>query len=221
VATAWLDLVPLSGAAVPPTVAGVGSPGPTVAGKPTAIGQMFRVDLGNGAVGHYLLTADGMAPLTDTEYLLQRARPGSTGETAITAADLAGTTRRTPVSPLTDLPGTPPKARSTQDGAAVCVEYDGRPDRGPTVVLTDPPAGDDGNLTVRVPPGGGALLLPHIDADPLRQQGVLVDERGIAYAVDATDITTLGYSPDQAVTMPPAMVALLPTGPALVRPQRR
>jgi hypothetical protein len=188
-----------------------------VAGKPTSVGQMFQVDLGNGAVGHYLMTAGGMAPLTDTEYLLERARPGSAGETAITSADLAATTQRTPVHPLTTLPATPPKPRSAPDGAAVCVEYTGRPDRGPTVVLADTYATPAGKVTVRVPPGGGALLLPRTDADPLRQRGVLVDERGVAYPVN---VTTLGYAIDQACVMPPALVALLPTGPALARPER-
>ncbi|WP_432990131.1 type VII secretion protein EccB [Dactylosporangium sp. CA-233914] len=220
VGAAWLDLIPLSGTAGPPTVEGDGGNGPTVAGKPSSIGQMFLVDLGNGKVGHYMMTRGGMAPLTETEYLLQRARPGSVAETAIGAADLAATPQRTPVHPLTTLPATPPRPRSTPDGAAVCVEYTGRPDHGPTVVLS-PDYARPGTVaaTVRVSPGGGALLLPRLDGDAAQLPAVLVDERGIGYPLAGRDISTLGYAAAQAVVMPSALVALVPAGPALVRPE--
>lgn len=225
VAQSWLDLVPLAGTAGPLSVPGHGRPGAAVAGRRASVGDLFRVDLGNGPVRHYLMTTDGLAPLTDTEYLLQSARPGSTGETTISPADLASAPRRTPVRPLTVLPATPPQARAVPEGAAVCVEYTGRPGSGPTVGLaaagstpTAAGGGTAGGVMVRVPPGGGALLLPHPEADPSRQQGALVDERGIAYPVKGSDISTLGYVPQEAVVMPPALLALLPTGPALARP---
>ncbi|MEU5941626.1 type VII secretion protein EccB [Micromonospora sp. NPDC047548] len=227
VATAWLESIPLGGTAGPPRVAGAGGAGPRVAGRPTSIGQMFAVDMGNGTFGHYLMTTDGLAPLTETEYLLQRARPGSARETAITAAELVAAGQRSPVRPLTTLPATPPKPPSTSEGAVVCVEYAGQAGEKPAVVLataTGMPTGDSGGktaVTVRVTPGGGALLMPRTSADTdlWRQQGLLVNERGIAYPISGSDVTTLGYSLDQAVVMPTALVAMLPAGPALVRPE--
>ncbi|MEV5764330.1 type VII secretion protein EccB [Micromonospora sp. NPDC052213] len=229
VATAWLESIPLGGTVGPPKVARAGGAGPRVAGRPTSIGQMFGVDLGNGTVNHYLMTTDGLAPLTETEYRLQRATPGGARETAITPADLAAAGQRSPVRPLTTLPATPPVPPSMPEDAVVCVEYAGRADEKPTVVLvsgTGMPTGGSGGktaVTVRVPSGGGALLMPPADAetDRWRQQGLLVNERGIAYPIMGGDVTTLGYSLDQAVVMPTPLVAMLPPGPALVRPEGR
>ncbi|GAB3156666.1 hypothetical protein GCM10027290_54870 [Micromonospora sonneratiae] len=226
VSAAWLDLIPLDGTAGPPSVAGAGGAGPTVAGRPTSIGQMFAVDMGNGTVGHYLMTTGGLAPLTETEYLLKRATPGSVRETSITAADLAAAGQRSPVRPLTTLPATPPEPPPTPEGFVVCVEYAGRADEKPTVVLgaaTGTPTGQGAGkpvATVRVTPGGGALLMPPASAgaDPYRQRGLLVDERGIAYPISGSDIPTLGYSLDQAVVVPTGLVAMLPLGPVLARP---
>ncbi|WP_432842788.1 type VII secretion protein EccB [Dactylosporangium sp. CA-092794] len=220
VGTAWLDLIPLSGTAGPPTVEGAGGQGPAMAGRPSTIGQMFGVDLGNGKTGHYLMTGGGMAPLTETEYLLQRARPGAAAETAISAAEMAATPQRAPVRPLTSMPATPPRPRTAPQGAAVCVEYTGRPYGAPAVVLSpDFAHGTTGATTVRVAPGGGALLLPRLDGDVAQLPAVLVDERGIAYPVAGRDIGTLGYTAAQAMVMPPALVALVPAGPALARPE--
>ncbi|MGW1062325.1 type VII secretion protein EccB [Micromonospora rubida] len=234
VTPSWIDLIPLAGTAGPAVLPGAGKPGRTVAGRRTSVGDLFSVDLGNDTVGRYLMTVDGLAPLTATEYMLERARPGSTEETTITAAELAATARRAPARPLTTLPPKPPRPRSTSDGASVCVEYTGRPDRGPTVVLTTggsaPSAADGGataggrtkpRVTVRVAPGGGALLRPPGEAPAWPAQpppNTLVDERGVAYPVAVADLTTLGYTPGQAVVMPPALVGLLPAGPALARP---
>lgn len=234
VASDWLDLIPLAGTAAPPTVSGAGGVGPAVAGRPTSIGQMFAVDMGNGTVGHYLMTTDGLAPLTETEYLLERAVPGSAGPTSITAADLAAARQRSPVRPLTTLPATPPKVPSTSDGTAVCLEYAGQAGEKPTVVLASTTTGTaTGALsgvgggktaaTVRVTPGCGALLVTSTGtaSNPATQQALLIDERGTAYPVGGGDVSTLGYSLDQAVVMPTALVDMVPTGPALVGPEGR
>ncbi|WP_320065626.1 type VII secretion protein EccB [Micromonospora sp. RTGN7] len=228
----WLDLIPPAGTVGPPVVPGAGERGRTVAGRRTTVGDMFRVDLGS-TIGHYLMTTEGLAPLTDTEYLLERARPGSTGEATITAADLAANARDASARPLTTLPVSPPKPRATPDGAAVCLEYSGR-SQGPAVVLTAAtaaPAATDGpvraagsgkpRVAVRVLPGGGALLRPpgKDPAWPAQQRPhTLIDERGVAYQVAVVDLAALGYSADQAVVMPTALVSLLPIGPTLVRP---
>jgi len=227
VATTWLESIPLGGTVGPPAVAGAGGAGPRVAGRPTSIGQMFAVDMGNGTVGHYLMTTDGLAPLTETEYLLRRATPGAARETAITAADLVAAGQRSPARPLTTLPATPPAPPSIPEDVVVCVEYAGKAGEKPTVVLaseTGMPTGGSGGktaVTVRVPPGGGALLMPpaKTETDRWRQQGLLVNERGIAYPIMGGDVPTLGYSLNQAVDMPTALVAMLPAGPALVRPE--
>lgn len=234
VAAEWLDLIPLAGTAGPPTVSGAGGAGPKVAGRRSSIGQMFAVDMGNGTVGHYLMTTGGLAPLTETEYLLERAMPGSAGPTSITAADLATAGQRSPVRPLTTLPATPPKPPSTSDNSAVCVEYAGQSGEKPTVVLasatgtstgaaTTGGGGGKTTATVWVRPGGGALLRVSSGAttDSSRQQALLVDERGIAYPIDGGDVSTLGYSLDQAVVMPTALLAMLPVGPGLTRSEGR
>jgi type VII secretion protein EccB len=223
----WLALLPLAGDAGPPTVAGAGQPGPAIAGHGTTIGQMLRVDMGNGGLGHYVVTGDGPVALTDTEYLLQRARPGSFGETAISPAALSASLPGTPAHPLTALPANPPRPRSVPEGAWICVEHTGRPDQALTIGFASAQpglgAGSGGNapgVVVRVRPGGGALLvLPNAGTDRLPPQVLLVDERGVAYPVAAMDLNTLGYAVELAVVMPPPVVALLPRGPALARPE--
>jgi type VII secretion protein EccB len=225
VGTTWLNLIPLSGSAEPPVVDGEGGKGPAVAGQPTTVGQMFDVDLDTGTVGHYMMTVAGLAPMTDTEYLLKRARPGARAVTVIGPADLAAALQRGPATPLSTLPATPPKRRPVPDGTAVCVEYTGHPG-GPPAVVFSPDfarpagAGAGGAAVVRVPPGGGALLLPRLDGDLSQLTAGLVDERGFVYLVASRDLSALGYGTGQAVVMPPSLVAMLPKGPALVRPER-
>jgi len=219
---ALLELLPLSGTAGPPVVDGAGTAGPAVAGEPTVVGQTFQVDLGAGKVGHYLMTRTGLAPLTETEYLLQRAHPGAAAEVSIGAAALAAAPQRTPAQPLSTLPATPPRPRPVPEGAAICVERGGRAGQAPAVVLSAEHAEPGtGAVTVRVATRGGALLLPRLDGDANQLPAVLVDERGIAYPLAGRDIGTLGYAAEQAVVMPPTLIGLLPAGPALVRPGGR
>jgi type VII secretion protein EccB len=214
----WLDLIPSGDPAAPPDLPGSGDPAATVAGHLTKVGQVFSVDLGNGRVAPYVMTNGGLAALTETEYLLSRARPGQAPEIAISASDLAAAGQRTPPKALTTLPTTPPQPLAVGSGAVVCLEYVPATKPGdPAIVFAPAPVGSAAKMTVMVPRGAGAVLLPHPDAQAYDQRGLLVDDRGIGYEVNGSDLRTLGYA-GEATAMPRALVALIPTGPALSRP---
>jgi type VII secretion protein EccB len=223
VAHPFLNAIPPGPDLMAPVVAGDGQPAPhLVDGAPTAIGQLFHA-----AGQHYVMTADGVAPVGAlTARLWQAAGRATTQTSAGEAGRLLTQTRIEPAG----LPEFVPTA-SGQDGAAMaCAAYTGSDGDIRVEIYGRVPEsfpstnGDIGNgLTadrVAVPGGRGALvatLLP----DDVTATGVvyLVTDQGIRYPLATQDTdavrAALGYGAVAPVAVPAALLDLLPAGPAL------
>ncbi|WP_448631720.1 type VII secretion protein EccB [Cellulomonas soli] len=208
----WLMLVPAGSDLAPLVVDSAGDPAPSTSGLPsgTRIGSAVDVTDATGVRSYVIDSTGALAPLSELAALLYDLGSGaSAGEPLqVTAAQVAGVpTADSPVAPE-DWPAVVPDALPA--GQLPCVELvDG------AVRSTGAPEVLDAPVAVR--PGAGALVRAASEKGSLGSV-VLVDESGTAFPLptaDADVLGRLGYTADQVVDMPPAWVALLPTGPAL------
>jgi type VII secretion protein EccB len=241
VTAAFLDAVPQGPDLVAPAVDGTGGAGPTLAGRPRRIGQLFADSAGR----HYVLTSTGLVPLGATVFALLSGEPatqlGAYGGAAVTTpvlgpADLAAHTAPAegPLSAIAAaLPTAPPRAVTIHRDDAVCVTL--RPGAGAVsdgigtttmdsvLANATPPGGGTGvepSCTpvdlVAVPPGTGALVSAAPAGGGTGRTDYLVTDSGVRYPVPAPSVLILlGYSATSQVTLPATVLALLPTGPSL------
>jgi type VII secretion protein EccB len=216
-----------------------GQPGPTLAGQPTRVGQLF-----NGAAGeHYLLRADGLIPLTATVFALLRGDPATQrdayGGASVTVAsigpdDLAR--HRSPTDPATlsgggTFPATPPALVSLEAHQALCLRVSPGGDSAPTVRLDLADGGSVGGPAPAVDPGvvpaceaadqvhigagGGAVVRTLSAGGGAGSVQYLVTDVGVKYPMSADGAKQLGYAGSSEVRLPSALLAMLPTGPDL------
>lgn len=240
VPASFLDAVPAGPDLVAPPIDGLGAAGPTLAGGPSRIGQLFA----DAAGRHYVLTSAGLAPLGATMFALLSGDPTTQqqvyGGAAVTTAllgpaDLAAHTAA-PGGPLSvasaALPATPPRAVPI-GGQAVCVLL--RPGAG---VVSDgigtttvdaatadaAPPGTGAGIEpgcpaadlVAVPSGTGALVSAAPAGGGVGRTDYLVTDDGVKYPIPAASVLSLlGYSTAARVVLPATVLALLPTGPSL------
>jgi type VII secretion protein EccB len=197
----------------PPVIPNRGRPSTTAAGA--KIGQLF------GTAGHQyaVALADGVADLTEVQAALLLADPATPGPAiALTTAQYAALRRSSTGLVRRDtLPANTPEL--TGPAKTVCVNG--------TTVLVDPvlpdggllPTGDDARVDrVLVPRGSGALV--EAAAAPNAPSGTgtltIVTDSGVGYPLANPDLLgPLGYGGVTPQRVPAALVALLPTGPAL------
>jgi type VII secretion protein EccB len=239
VSPAWLNTIPVGRDMQPPSIADVGKPGPVIGGKASRIGQVY--DLQNPATGShelYVLQTGGLLPISRTVAAMlmvnpdmRNAYPGSSvrplevGPGDVTSVQLLGAD---PVSG--DLPAVPPSLVDTGAAGEPCLRFDPQSDNVSTPALlmlpraseasAVPPAGKHTAGTtadqVVIPAGGGALVrtVPAPGAPPGTE--FLVTDLGVKYPlVDDTVAGVLGYGHLNPVGIPSALLALLPSGPAL------
>ncbi|MEV4560470.1 type VII secretion protein EccB [Kitasatospora sp. NPDC049285] len=234
VTTAFLNALPVGADLAPPDVPGRGTDGPSLAGRPTRIGQLFTGPAGE----HYLLGQGGLEQITATVFELLRGDPrtqssayGNTPALAlpIGAADLAD---HPPVATAhgTDLPAEPPKLLNPAQGQSICAEL--RPAAaGPITLVTvvdtaalggRAPSREPGILPtcteadrIAVRPGGGALVRA-LSGGGTGATDYLVTDNGVKYPLPNKDAEKkLGYAGAIPVGVPDTLLTLLPTGPSL------
>lgn len=213
----------------------IGTQGPAVGGAPTAVGQVLQV----GGVGsddrYYLVLADGIVSVTQTEASLvlgdpaNRAayRSGPPRPRVVRPYDIAAATQsaKPPAGGYPDrvprLVALPPR------GAAVCAEGDGlhgaalfvspglplppgaHATPAPGSTSTDPLAADQ----VYVPPAAGALVAATQSPGAPAGTVYLVTDTGRKYpVVDAAAVSALGYGSASRAAVAASLLALLPTG---------
>ncbi|XVV13945.1 type VII secretion protein EccB [Actinoplanes sp. CA-131856] len=228
----WLEAVPAGPDLGPVDVAGRGRPGPAIDGQPSRIGEIFT------AVDHrtYLLRADGLSPLGTLAYAIVTADPetaklyrGPVRPREISLAALAGLpVSASPVLPTgvplelpRILPSPPPGTtwcarQSMTDGRVEIVA--GRPVSGAGAV-TDGVALHRTSRTaaaVSVEPGQGGLVAASRFGQALGAVRYLVTDAGVKYPVtDTASAARLGFPASDTRPVPPRLLDLLPTGPAL------
>ena len=240
VTTSFLDVVPAGPDLAVPETAGIGSPGPSLAGHETRLGQLFTDGTGN----RYLLTGRGLVALTPTLSALLSADPVTQSKAyggndiipvALGPDDMAGhLASPAATAELTHqgtLPVNVPKASQVSLQQAVCqqvrpgpkrttsalmlVNVDdlrgGVPDSEPGVTPSCLPA-----ESVAVNPGGGALVNATLTGGGAGAAHFLITDAGVKYPVpDGNSLAALGYGEVEATQLPTTWLNLLPTGPAL------
>jgi type VII secretion protein EccB len=214
VPAAWLTLLRAGSDLGPLTLEGAGEPVPAASGLPLDLVVGSLVEIGGAGVADtlYVVDADGaLAPLTPLAAALYALGSGAdVGEPrSLTAGDTGSVaSAEEPVSPA-DWPDEVPAMPAADEAPCVVLAPTGE------VLSLAAPAVDKGG--VRVEPGSGALVRG-AGAEGAAGETWFVDETGTAFALPGADeevLARLGYASDDVRLVPPAWVALLPTGPAL------
>jgi type VII secretion protein EccB len=234
---AWLNAIPVGPELGPIPVANRGAAGLTLGGQKTRIGQVFVVaGVDGGADRYFLLTTEGLQPLTATGVALVLGDPATAeaygGQPVravpITTSALAAVLILPAREESGEQPVSPPVQQS--DGGRRVPCFHGTGQKG--VLVTTPAASgaavagpgitrDENNAdVVTVAPGAG-LLARSAPAPDVNGMGLyLVSEPGVKFPLPDNDsAAALGYEPASRVgLLPPALLALLPTGPVLRKP---
>jgi type VII secretion protein EccB len=232
----WLAALPTGPALTPPAVKNAGKPGPPVAGRASMIGELFE-SIAAGVSQYYVLLADGLAPLSRTEFALFTATPGERPPAQVSPADIAASPAsadRSLLSRLPDLlagtdyqPGSTAlcvrqRSPGTAAGAAVVTErLDGSGASVPIGTGTTVPGGAGTALApsvdIIVPPGAGMIVAaPSGASSSAAPQSYLITGTGLKYPLMAgSAVAALGYGGVTARLMPAAILDLIPTGPVL------
>lgn len=235
VTAAMLGTLPAGPDLTSPDIPGRGSPGPTLSGRPTKVGQLFTDPTG----GHYVLTSAGLVPLTVLQYDLllgdPRTEKDAYGGTAsapalIGSADLAAHTAGGAGLPG-GLPAEPPALVDPGQNQAICSDLHPSTDGNPVTSVAVLDAGTLGGQApdsepgvapgcaaadkVAVRPGAGALVRA-LSGSGAGTSAYLVADNGVKYPLpSAAAVKQLGYSGAPTQAVPQALLALLPSGPSL------
>jgi type VII secretion protein EccB len=214
---AWLAAVPTGAALAPATLGGEGQPAGEVAGAPVTVGQLFTTVAG-GRTRSYVMTADGVAPVSATEAALLAARAGATAPRRVSVSDIATARVSTDRSLVGALPDVLDAPEVPAAGQAVCVRETYRSGRTTaTVVLERGPAAT-GNQQVLVPPSHGVYAVDQqqLAAQVSNPQTYLITDQGIAYPLSGSGTAQdLGIGGGSEAPLPRSLLAVLPHGPVL------
>jgi type VII secretion protein EccB len=232
----WLDQLPVGSDIGPISVPGRGEQGPVVDGQPTRVGQLFVARVLGTAERYYLLQRDGLSPLSATGVAVMSSDPETAvayGSRPVAPIELsASALAQMPTSKLPsfppDLPDTPPTvAASAGPDRVWCVRWAGP--EGSVQVTAEPapvPAAVTSGVgvtrteqtaaAVAMKPGIGGLVRLGRPGQENGGSYFLVTDAGVKYPLAGAPVAeALGYPPQTAVTVPPALLALIPTGPLL------
>ncbi|MBT0774252.1 type VII secretion protein EccB [Kineosporia sp. J2-2] len=238
VTAAFLDVVPAGPDLAVPATVKAGQPGPSLAGQDTRLGQLFA-DSGSN---RYLLTQQGLVPLTPTLFQLYQADPRTQAKAydgkAITVRQLGPSDLNGHLAPASagaalthdnQLPVSMPSLVHLSDSQAVCEQVRSGDSTGTTVladtgaVTGQAPQSSAGITasclpaqTVLVEPGHGALVAATLSGGGTGSSYYVVTDGGVKYPVPSSDaLTALGYGDVTASAIPVTWLNLLPTGPSL------
>lgn len=231
---AWLSTVPQGPDMAAPSLAGIGSPGPRVAGQRTRVGEVLTTGAG-GSGPFYLVEPGGLAPLSLVQADLMLADPRTrvsrrSGAVAVPAAEVARVPGLPAPAGASELPSRPPPlVNVAPDATGVCALYPANGNGSPTIrTLTVPPS-----AMPAAPPVAPAGPLGTPVADQVRIAGgdglvaealgpsqgatvFVITSQGIKYPLtDLSLLSSLGLAGVAPVRVPGAVLSLLRTGPTL------
>lgn len=207
----WLDTIP-SGADIDLSGLTLDGEGPAIAGETTTLGQLIQVSGAGPDTGSYVVTDQGLMPVTATIAVLLSADPdsGLPEARSISQRDLASATVTDPASWQERFPSSVPE--ELEDHLTPCSIWN---DGAVTVAAIDLDAIDE---TVKVAPGSG-LLASTASAPGVNGAGLyLISETGMKYPVaDTPTAAALGLDAASSPAIPEEFLALLPTGPLIAQ----
>ncbi|WP_295833796.1 type VII secretion protein EccB [uncultured Microbacterium sp.] len=206
---AWLDTIP-DGRDLSLAPLTLGGAGPDIAGEPTVLGQVM--DAGDDG-SRYVVTPEGLMPVTETVAALLTAAPDSAlpAPRALDRRNLVAARITDAASWQDDLPRTPPTPAAA--GVTPCSVWG---DGGTTLAFVDDTARSGSRGSIEVAPGSG-LLAATAAAPGVAGIGLyLVSDDGTKYPVaDSATASALGLDVSRSPAVPGALLALLPTGPTI------
>lgn len=239
VSNAFLGTIPEGPDLEAPPVTGAGDPGPESLDSGHRVGRVFAVSTPDQQDQHYLLTHEGLVPLTLTEALLLLADPDVSGPAyddaspeavPLSASEVHRALASGASAPenASGLPTAPPTALDL--GSAVpCMRWE--EDGTPLLTVDDPegikawpvqerPFVDPGCPTpdlVGIPSGvGGAVRALPVGGTETSPTFFVVTDSAAKYPVaDDAALGALGYTAAGAVPLPASLLRVLPTGPLL------
>ncbi|MET9119080.1 type VII secretion protein EccB [Streptomyces longwoodensis] len=240
VSAAFLDALAPGPALSPPEVPGRGEDGPSLGGRASRVGQLFKVSVPGGDSTYHLLRKDGLVPLTRLGAALVLGDPatqkeaygGQSPEVRTVGADVLREHRAKDAPPAgsAELPDAPPAALSVPRGSALCAQVDGA-DGGvrissvlvPLAQLAPVavPEGTDRLQAACAPPDaavvrpGHGVLVRALHASGAAHAGTtyLVADNGVKYRISSrTALSALGFGAGDVASVPAPLLAALPTG---------
>ena len=213
----WLDLLPTGDALSPARIASAGSTGAPVAGQPARIGQVFQTTAA-GVDQFYVLEGDGLSPINRTEAALFATRPGRPQPPVrVGPSDIAAAPASHDQSMLRRLPDLLSAAPFAPDGAQLCLLDAASGPNAPTALVTEADRHLPATARVLVPAGAG-LIAQTTSVSQLTNNPdtYLITDTGKRFKLDQSNaLQALGYSGVTGHTVPDAILALVPPGPAL------
>jgi type VII secretion protein EccB len=228
VGRAWLNGLPAGTGIGPLPVDNRGTPSSAIPDQ--KIGDVLEAQAGNSS-SYYLVLDDGLAPITQLQKdILAAQYPVRLVPTTVSAATQAKHSSRLSQPPADVAPPqSPPKldqsatsdllcAKTTDADTAPQVSVGGTVSQIASAIPTTSQTAGGTTLADRVlvPPGKIAVVRavpgPGVDTGAY----YLVTDVGIRYAVPSDQaLEVLGYTPGQAVAVPPNLLTRLPAGPTL------
>lgn len=232
VAVNWLDAMPAGRDLSLVPVAGHGAPGPLVGGLSTRVGEVLT----DGE--YYLVRADGLEPISQTEAYLITGDQANAGAYAngrpapitMSVAAISATARsaqsETAAPNGADYPGALPTIVDPAANPVLCATGAGTDSATVTVGAALPLAAGDTPLSttdgatvaseVYVPPSTGTLAREQTGLTTSTGALYLITDTGFKYPVpNAAAQAYLGYGSVTPVAVAEPLLALLPTGPTL------
>lgn len=234
----WLGTLPQGRNLGLVAVPGAGDAGPTVGGAATSVGEVLATTpaLG-GPDDYYLVRADGLEKITQTEAVLvlgdpanAAAYPGATAKVVQTSLAQVDSAPQLPAG--ADAAGYPARIPTPANAGAgatvVCAAGDGGSaasvgtgpalplPRGARAMSTGAAGGDSVAGHVYVPPGSGALVAAQAAPGAPTTATYLVTDEGIKFPLaNKSARSSLGYGSVKPVPVSTTLLDLLPTGPTL------
>lgn len=209
----WLDVIPDRAPIAPADLAGLGDRGPDVGGRRTEIGEVLAQEIGSKHT-LFVVTEDGLAPLTETEAALLGGRRDAPPVRPVTAAEVAAAPRSPNSSLLSRLPDLL-AAKPLDPASMLCVRQVGR-DATEMAVLPEAP-NPEGGVLFDLPPGGGILAVAVPAPEGRRKPDrYLITEQGRKYRIAGDEAAkALGYGDVEPVAVAVAVLSVIPSGPVL------
>lgn len=217
----WLDALPDGPALAPAAIDGAGTRGPAVGTGAHRVGQLFEQRAANGDVQLFVLRDDGLAPLSQTEFLLLDAAEGSREPIRIDAAAVASAPRSADRSLTRRLPELSAARWQDRGANAICLRQVPAGERVASQVVfagPDVAVGQGGGTGVHLRPGTGVVVaavpVPHGRRMPDRY---LITDGEKYLLPDDDSMRALGYSGVPVRPMANDLLDTVPSGPALSR----
>ncbi|MBJ6999331.1 type VII secretion protein EccB [Streptomyces griseofuscus] len=215
---AWLAAVPTGAALAPAKLDRMGESAGQIAGRPTAVGQLFTMSAA-GAEHTYVMTAGGVAQVSSTEAALLAARPGAPAIRQVSVTDIASarvSAHHSLDSGVPDVLGAPAVDTS---GQAVCLRESAQGARLSAAVVVESGAAATGKQRVLVPPSHGVYAVDQreVAAQVANPHTFLITDQGVVYPLGSSAAQSLGIGGGTATALPESLLVALPHGPVLDR----